>query len=106
MRKTIGTVLLTIPLVILITLLVLNITLKNVMGDVIGNVWKSCVPSISYKEGNFIDDAKKYISEAFEDEEINDLWDMFQDEFQGDEDTIKQYIDQNKEKVICCCLKC
>ena len=99
MRKIIGTVLLTIPLTILITLLALNIALKDMMGDIIGSTWKSLIPSISYNDGNYIDDFSSYMNDALEDSDIEDLWGQLQEEFGEDGGAIQEFIDQNKNKL-------
>lgn len=99
MRRIVGTILLTIPLTILITLLALNLILKDMMGDIIGSTWKSFIPSISYKEGNFFDQFKEYVNEAFEDEEVEEIFGQLQEEFGEDGNTIQEFIDQNKSKI-------
>ncbi|MBQ3307738.1 MAG: hypothetical protein IJG68_06085 [Bacilli bacterium] len=102
MRKT-GEIILTIGLIICMTFLIINITIKDVVGSIFQESWKTITSKIPFKEGNneYVEKAKDFIGNLFHDEEVEI---EEEDELDSEDDTstsqkIFNFISNNKEKI-------
>ena len=100
MKKIFGTIVLTITLSLLIVLLALNITLKQMINGIVSSSWKTLINVSEKKEGNFKDFIDEYVSEDIDTSEIGDLWNSFVGE-DGEisSSKIDDIINTNKEKI-------
>ena len=103
MRKT-GEIILTIGLTICVTFLIINITIKDVVGSIFQESWKTITSKIPFHEGNneYVEKAKDFIGSLFNDEE--DLDEEEEEELDSEDDTttsekIYNFINSNKEKI-------
>ena len=100
MKKIFGTIVLTITLSLLIVLLALNITLKQMINGIVSSSWKTLINVSEKKEGNFKDFIDEYVSEDIDTSEIGDLWNSFVGE-DGEisSSKIDDIINTNRDKI-------